>query len=176
MSRVKIIGESPHEWPQTSLLTAAHMLFYFLRDFRVLKHRWIDEISHRSITTTLLWYCDITQTPIVTSFWPIVMRTFQSGSRASSCRRQVDYHSLIVKNYSQHFHWLACKKCLTNISLKVSSVHDINLLMRSFSGEVVPVHVLAVCLPCTIGWSCLLAIQTVIPHSQALPAGSYVAK
>ena len=24
---------------------------------------------------SLLWYCDVTQTPIVTSFWPIVLRT-----------------------------------------------------------------------------------------------------
>ena len=27
-SFVKIIGESPHLWSQTSLLTAAHVLFY----------------------------------------------------------------------------------------------------------------------------------------------------
>ena len=44
-----------------------------------------------SIDAPLLWYCDVTQTPIMTSFWPIVMRTFPSGSRASSRRRQVDY-------------------------------------------------------------------------------------
>ena len=38
------------------------------------------------------------------------MRTFPSGSRASSRRRQVDYHSLIIDNYSRRFHWLVCKK------------------------------------------------------------------
>ena len=64
--------------------------------------------SHRSIACPLLWYCDVTQTLIVTSFWPIVMKTFPSGSRASSRSRQVDYHSLIIENYSQRFHWLAC--------------------------------------------------------------------
>ena len=46
----------------------------------------------------------------VTSLWPIVMRTFPSGSRASSRCRHVDYHPLIVANYSQRFHGMACKK------------------------------------------------------------------
>ena len=93
-SRVKIIGESPHEWPQISLLMAAHILFHFLHDFRVLKQicRW----KLISITDPLLWYCDVTQTPIVMSFGPIVMRTFPSGSHASSHRHQADYHSLII--------------------------------------------------------------------------------
>ena len=27
-SLLKIIGESPHSWPQTSSLTTAHILFY----------------------------------------------------------------------------------------------------------------------------------------------------
>ena len=109
-SRVEIIGESTHEWPQASLLTVAHISLYFLHDFRVLKHGSIDENPHRSTAAPLLWYCDVTQTPIVTSFWPIVMRTFSSRSLASSRRRQVDYHSLIIDNYSRRFHWLACKK------------------------------------------------------------------
>ena len=30
-SRVKIIGESPHEWPRTSLLTAAHISFHYMK-------------------------------------------------------------------------------------------------------------------------------------------------
>ena len=38
-SLMKIIGELPHSWPQTSLLTVAHTLFCFLHEFRVLKHR-----------------------------------------------------------------------------------------------------------------------------------------
>ena len=29
---------------------------------------------------------------------------------SSSHRRQVDYRSLIIENYSRRFHWLACKK------------------------------------------------------------------
>ena len=61
---------------------------------------------HRSIAAPMLWYCDVTQTAIVTSFGPIVMRTFPSGSRASSHRRQADYHSLIIENYSRRFRWL----------------------------------------------------------------------
>ena len=110
-SRVKIIGESPHEWPQISLLTAAHILFHFLHDFRVLKQicRW----KLISITDPLLWYCDVPQTPIVMSFGPIVMRMFPSGSHASSHRHQADYHSLIIDNYSLRFHWLVCKKALS---------------------------------------------------------------
>ena len=34
----------------------------------------------------------------------IVMRTIPSGSRVSSHRRQVDYHLLIIANYSRRFH------------------------------------------------------------------------
>ena len=75
---------------------------------------------HRSITTPLLWYCDVTQTPIVTSFGSIVMRTFPSGSCASSHRRQADYHSLIIEIYSWRFHWLACKKSKLSILWKLS--------------------------------------------------------
>ena len=72
--------------------------------------RWkLPSINRRSIVVL----CDIMQRPIVTSFGSIVMRTFPSGSRMSSKHRQADYHSLIIKNYSQRFHWLACKKrCL----------------------------------------------------------------
>ena len=47
-------------------------------------------------------YCDV--------IWPTVLRTFLSGSLASSRRRQVDYHSLIIESGSRRFHWLACKK------------------------------------------------------------------
>ena len=87
-----------------------YIFFYFLHDFRVLKHRIIDENSHRLIAAPLLWYCDVTQTLNVTSFGPIIIRTFSRGSHASSQRRQADYHSLIIENYSRRFHWLVCKK------------------------------------------------------------------
>ena len=102
-SRVEIIGESTHESPQASLLTVAYIYFYFLHNFRVLKQGSIDENPHRSTAAPWLWYCDDTQTPTVTSFWPIVMRTFSSRSLGSSRRRQVDYHSLIIDNYSRRF-------------------------------------------------------------------------
>ena len=101
---VVIIDESPHEWPQTSLSTAAHMLFYFLHDFRVLKTDKSMKDSHRLIADPLSWYCDVTQTLIVTSFGPIVIRTLTSGSLASSHRRQVGYQLLIIENYSRRFH------------------------------------------------------------------------
>ena len=77
---------------------------------RVLKHSQIDENSHRLIATPLLWYCHVTQTPVVTSVWLIVMRTFPSVWCESSHRRRVDYHSLIIDNYSRRFHRLAYKK------------------------------------------------------------------
>ena len=62
----------------------------------------INENSHRLIAVPLLftidnqlWYCDVTQTRIVKSFWQIVLRMFPSWSREFS-RRQVDYHSLVL--------------------------------------------------------------------------------
>ena len=119
---MKIIGETPQEWLQTSLLTTAHIWFYFLHDFRVPKQRFIYENSHRSIAASLLWYCDLTQTHIVTSLGSIVMRTFPSGSRTSSHRRQVDYHSYIIDNYSRRFHWLVCKKCSYYIVMSYCSL------------------------------------------------------
>ena len=57
-----------------------------------------------------LWYFDVTQIPIVTSFWPSVLRTLLKGSPASSRRYQVDYHSLIIESNSRRFHWLICNK------------------------------------------------------------------
>ena len=65
-SRVKIFGKSLHKWPQTSLLTAAHIWFFFTRDFRVLKqiNQWkLSLINHCSIVV-VLWrhakiYCDV---------------------------------------------------------------------------------------------------------------------
>ena len=72
------------------------MLSYFLHGFCLLKtDKWMKD-SHPLIATPLLWHCDVMQTPIVTSFWLIVMKTFPSGSCASSHRHQVDYHSLII--------------------------------------------------------------------------------
>ena len=73
-SRVKIIGESPHEWPKTSLFMATNMLVYFLHAFLVLKHREIVAIPiDRSPCPCCLrwWHCDIMQTPIVTSFFTL---------------------------------------------------------------------------------------------------------
>ena len=51
------------------------------------------------------------------NFWSIVTRTFPSRSRASSHRHQVDYHSIIIENYSRRFHWLACKKIIIEVIL-----------------------------------------------------------
>ena len=57
-----------------------------------------------------LWYCDVMQIPIVISFWPIVLRTFLNGSRASFRRRQVDYHSLIDQSHRYGRHQAACRE------------------------------------------------------------------
>ena len=106
---MKIIGESTHEWPQTSLLTAAHILFYFLHDFRVLN---IDKSMKTPINRSPLHWSGI-----VTSrkhlLWRILVDCHENVSKCVTCvsrRRQVDYHSLIIENYSRRFHWLACKK------------------------------------------------------------------
>ena len=63
------------------------MLFYFLQAFLVLKHRLIDENSHRSIATILvtLTHC---------------LANISIGLRASSRRRQVDYSQV---NYRELF-------------------------------------------------------------------------
>ena len=59
-----------------------------------------------------LWYFDVTQSHIVTSCWPIVLRRFLSGSREASHRGQVHYHSLIIDPYSRRFQWLAYEKSM----------------------------------------------------------------
>ena len=69
-----------------------------------------------------LWYCDVTQTPIVTSFWPIIIRKFLTGSLASSRRRQVVYNSLIIESGPCRFRWLACKKFSIHIGLSIYSL------------------------------------------------------
>ena len=103
---------------KTPLFTETHVLFYlyFLRAFGTLKHREIDENSHRSFAVPMLrwvsrlWYCDVTQTPTVTAFWVIVLITVLIVPRVSSRRRQVGYHSLIIESHSRRIHWLPCKK------------------------------------------------------------------
>ena len=102
---------------------------YFLRAFLALKHREIDENPHRSIAAPLLFTVG---QPIVVlwrhannncaSFWAIVLRTFPSGPRASSCPRQVDYYSLIIESDSRRFHWLAYKNVTYYIFCIVSLV------------------------------------------------------
>ena len=72
---MKIIAESPHGWPQTRYSWQPIHHFCFLH---ICCLRWVGRF----------WYCDVAQTPIVTSFWPIVLRTFVSGSRESSRCRQ----------------------------------------------------------------------------------------
>ena len=62
----------------------------------------------RHHVAVVFWRHANTYCYMCTSFWPIVRRTFPSGPRASSRRRQVDYHSLIIENDLQRYHWLAC--------------------------------------------------------------------
>ena len=76
-------------------------------DAEIQINRWkLPSIDHHPIAVTL-WRHANTYSYVI---WLIVMRTFPSGSRASSHRRQVNYHSLIIENYPQPFHRLACKK------------------------------------------------------------------
>ena len=58
-----------------------------------------------------LWHCDVTQTPILTSFWPIVFRSFLCWSHLFSRRRKIDNHTLTIGWHALRVHWLACKKC-----------------------------------------------------------------
>ena len=109
-SRVKIIVESLHE-PLYHFISC--MIFGCWNRDKSMK----TPIDRLPLLFVVLW-CQ--KTPIVTSFWPIVLRTFLCGSRAFSCRRRVDYHSLIIEHYSRRFHWLTCKK-LRNIILQLSS-------------------------------------------------------
>ena len=62
-----------------------------------------------------LWYCDVTQTSFVTSFWSIVLETFLRTLGLVTVfppPYQLSCHSLflIIESDSQHFHWLAFKK------------------------------------------------------------------
>ena len=61
------------------------------------------------------------------------MRTFPSGSRASSRRRQVDYHSLIIENYLRRFHWLVCKKDNNMYDVWVCVNNNFLSLVRRYS-------------------------------------------
>ena len=106
---MKIIGESPHEWPQTSLSNVAHTSLYFLHDFRVLKkqiNRWkLPSIDRRSIAV-VLWrhtntYYDVILTDCHKNVYKWVTCVFPSSS---------SYHALIIENYSQHVRWLARNK------------------------------------------------------------------
>ena len=109
-SRVKTIGASLHEWPNACIML-------FLTCFAGSKTDKSMKIPmDRSPHARRLWYCDVPQTSIVTSFWLIAFRQFLTGSRASSRRRQVDYHSLIIESDPRRFHWLACKNMFLRYS------------------------------------------------------------
>ena len=100
---MKII-ESPHEWPKTRYSQQPMYYFYFLHAFLALKTDTptktpTDRPPH-PFYVSRLWYCDVTQTSIVTSFWQIVFRTFLTRPFASSRHRQDDYHSLIIESDS----------------------------------------------------------------------------
>ena len=76
---------------------------------RSIASRWLFAVVNR------LWYCDVTQTSFVTSFWSIVLETFLRTLRLVTVfppPYQLSCHSLflIIESDSQHFHWLAFKK------------------------------------------------------------------
>ena len=112
-SQVKIIGESPRKWPKVNIHSKPYVILLWpYMILRMFKYREINENFHQSITVPLLFmmsqwvvvlqchantFCDIT-------FWSIVLRMFLSWPCTFSYHRQVDYHLLVIKLESQHFH------------------------------------------------------------------------
>ena len=93
-------------------------------------NRWkLPSIDRSSIVVVLWRHANI-------YLWSIVVRIFPSGSRASFHCREVDYHSLIIDNFSRRFHWLACKKIediSDNGTVPICQCREI--LVIGYSGE-----------------------------------------
>ena len=100
-SQMRIIRESPHD---DRHFGNPYILFFtcicgLKTQKNLLELPLIDRcafvVNGRSVG---FWYCDVTQTTIVTSCWPIFLRTFLSESRESFCCPQVGYHSLLTES------------------------------------------------------------------------------
>ena len=123
-------GVFGYEWGDSPIILGNPMYYFIGHMLFWLKHREIDEKSHWSTATHLMF--TVNQSVVaffrhVTTYCDVILtasfRTFLCGSPAISRRRQADYHSLIIESDSRRFHWLTLNK---NSSLSTNK--DFNYL------------------------------------------------
>ena len=119
MSLVKIIGESPHSWPQTSLLTAAHILFYMPNMIATI--RVIELVTPISMSTDHRHYSQHSPWAQIISTAHSNQHEHRSSTQLTAITMTTQIISTSLRNH--WVHWSLAQPSEITMSIQIISNH-----------------------------------------------------